>query len=393
MPAFVHTGDIHLDSAFSAHLSAEGAMLRRNDVMHNMSEIIRLASDADLLLISGDLFDSPNVSANTVSFVKRKFAEIPNTHIFIAAGNHDPYTIDSVYAKTDFGSNVHIFATEPECVELPEIKTRVYGVSFPGTAPGRLGFPNADKTDGFSNIIVLHADLTSNANSVYNPITLADIKKCGADYVALGHIHKRSEPQKSENTTFAYCGIPEGRGFDECGDLGCYIGEISENVTTVGFRRTCIKRLFDIRLDISAADDMFHVYELAAREMQKIGTENDLYRITLCGRTCLSGADCSAICTQLGKFGVVTDVLDKTKPDYDPNGFIGENSLCGEFVRRLSSVSDLLKENGSANSDKAESIGSFLNRYTKDEVRLSDLDAELIDYAESIGLSALLGGD
>ena len=40
MPDFVHTGDIHLESAFSAHLNAVDAMQRRNDVMHNFSEMI-----------------------------------------------------------------------------------------------------------------------------------------------------------------------------------------------------------------------------------------------------------------------------------------------------------------------------------------------------------------
>ena len=51
MPDFVHTGDIHLESAFSAHLNAVDAMQRRNDVMHNFSEIIRLASKTELLFL------------------------------------------------------------------------------------------------------------------------------------------------------------------------------------------------------------------------------------------------------------------------------------------------------------------------------------------------------
>lgn len=59
MPDFVHTGDIHLESAFSAHLNAVDAMQRRNDVMHNFSEIIRLASKTELLFISGICLTRP----------------------------------------------------------------------------------------------------------------------------------------------------------------------------------------------------------------------------------------------------------------------------------------------------------------------------------------------
>lgn len=390
MPDFIHTGDIHLESAFSAHLTESDAMQRRNDVMHNMSEIIRLASKAELLFISGDLFDSPNVSANTISFVKRKFSEIPNTHIFIAAGNHDPYTPDSVYAKIDFGDNVHIFGVEPECVELPEIKTRVYGVSFPDRAPGRLKFPVVDKSGDFNNFVVIHADLTSDSTGIYNPITLSDIQGCGADYVALGHIHKRTELKKAGDTTFAYCGIPEGRGFDECGDLGCYIGKTEDNITTVRFQKTCIKRLFDIKLDITAASDMFYIYEKAAREMQKCGTDNDLYRIALCGRTNISDIDCSGIKTRLKEFGTLTDVTDETKPEFEPTEFMNEDGICGELVRTADEMMNLLN---TGDASARESINNFLNRYTQGKVGLSDINAELVDNAELIGLAALFGGD
>lgn len=390
MPDFIHTGDIHLESAFSAHLTAEAAMQRRNDVMHNMSEIIRLASKSDLLFISGDLFDSPNVSASTISFVKRKFAEIPNTHIFIAAGNHDPYTLDSVYAKIDFGQNVHIFGTEPECVELPEIKTRVYGVSFPDSAPGRLKFPIVDNSGDFNTFIVIHADFTSDSNSIYNPVTAADIQKCGADYVALGHIHKRSEPKKIGDTTFAYCGIPEGRGFDECGDMGCYIGHTEDKVTTVRFHKTCIKRLFDIELDITAAADAIRIYEMAAIKMQELGTANDMYRITLCGRTNIADADYSDIKARLGDFGILTDIIDHTKPKYKSEDFSDDVSICGEVVR---TAYNLMKLSVADNSEARESLNSFLCRYTHGKVGLSDFSSDLLENAEAFGLEALLGGD
>ncbi|MDD6916040.1 MAG: metallophosphoesterase [Eubacteriales bacterium] len=390
MPDFVHTGDIHLESAFSAHLNAVDAMQRRNDVMHNFSEIIRLASKTELLFISGDLFDSPNVSADTISFVKRKFAEIPDTHIFIAAGNHDPYTSDSVYAKIDFGKNVHVFDIEPECVELSDTKTRVYGVSFPNSAPGRLKFPVIDKDGDFNNFVVLHADLTSDLSGIYNPISLTDIQNSGADYVALGHIHKRCEPQKIGDTIFAYCGIPEGRGFDECGNLGCYIGHTEDSITTVHFHRTCVKRLFDIKLDISSAEDTFHIYETAIQEMQNIGSANDLYRITLCGRTNIDDINCSVIKTRLCDYGILTDVIDETKPKYEPDDFSDDAGICGEVVGMTDNMMSLSE---SGDSSAKESLNSFLCRYTQGRVGLSDLDAELLKNAELIGLAALLGGD
>ena len=172
MPTFLHTADIHLDSAFSAHFDAKRAEIRRSELRRSVSEMVDMAKGLDLLLISGDLFDGKCVSAETVAFLKRKFSEIPDTKIFIVAGNHDAYTPSSVYASEDFGENVHIFGTEVECVELPSLKTRVFGASFADSSCDKTIFvPEIKKIDGITDILVLHGDLVSaQGESNYNPI-------------------------------------------------------------------------------------------------------------------------------------------------------------------------------------------------------------------------------
>lgn len=343
MPTFLHTADIHLDSPFSARFDTKRAELRRNELRRSVSDMFDLAKDVDLLLIAGDLFDGSCVSGETISFLKRKFSELPHTKIFIAAGNHDPFSPGSVYEREDFGDNVHVFSTQGECVEIPELKTRVYGVSFSSAVCEKtLEIPKIEKKDGYSDILLLHGDLVSlGGESNYNPIDKKLLENCGGDYVALGHIHKRSEVKRCGNTYYAYPGPPEGRGFDECGDMGCYIGSVDNGIADVQFKRVSRRRFFHVYADVSDAADSIHGAQIAMEEAEKLGTAEDLYKIILTGRA--TGLNIDSIQEELSARLYFAEVYNETKPEYDVEKLAEQNTLCGEFVRimqkRISSLS------------------------------------------------------
>ena len=86
----MHTGDIHLDSAFS-RLDSRHAEIRRNELRAAFTSMMLSAkmNGADLMLISGDLFDSEFVTRETAALLCREFANFGKP-VFIAPGNHDP---------------------------------------------------------------------------------------------------------------------------------------------------------------------------------------------------------------------------------------------------------------------------------------------------------------
>lgn len=366
MPKFLHTADIHLDSPFSAHFDAKGAAIRRSEILRCVSDMIDKAKNLDLLLIAGDLFDGSSVSPDTVAFLKRKFAEIPDTKVFIVAGNHDPYTQGSVYGGENFGSNVHVFGTEAECIELPDIKTRVWGVSFGGNyQEKRISFPYIEKIEGVTDIALLHGDLVAVCGeSQYNPIDREFIKNCGADYLALGHIHKRTEVECIGNTYFAYPGPPEGRGFDECGDMGCYIVNIEDGIADVKFEKTSKRRMFHIDVDVSGAEDILGVSAKIKSKIDEVGTEDDFYKITLTGRAESGLINPDVIKDELTSV-YYTELYDETRMNYNVEELSKQNNLCGEFVR-------LMKQKISA-ADESEK--------------------DILEEAMHTGIEALLGGD
>lgn len=134
MLKILHTGDIHLDSPFSG-LDARRSEIRRAELRSTFSSLMTYVRDnsIDLLLITGDFFDTGFVTKETVSIVLREFSRVPDCKIVISPGNHDPYTPDSVYAKVKFPENVYIFkSSEQTSFSFPELGCEVYGYAFTG---------------------------------------------------------------------------------------------------------------------------------------------------------------------------------------------------------------------------------------------------------------------
>ena len=331
----IHCADVHFDSAMSGTGDISKINIRRNEMKETFSEIVKISETADLLLISGDLFDGKNVSKSTLSYLKDEFSKIPDTKVFICAGNHDYISENSPYREYDFGENVHIFGTEMECISYPEYD--VYGASFKAPNDERemlSGFTiqNPDKI----NICVMHGDL---GGTDYNPIKVKDIEKSGLDYLALGHIHKSSPINKAGATHYAYPGCPEGRGNDETGETGVYALEIIKgNVVNCEFVTLCRRMYIDEEVDITDVTDYNGIFE-KINEIYK--GENHIYRFTLTGRTQIS-FDTAVIEEKIVGFSVT--VRDKTVPAIDIKKVSEEFSLKGLFLKFALEEKDKMSE-------------------------------------------------
>lgn len=229
-----HTADIHLDTPFS-RLDLRRGESRRNDLRGTFTAMMLYVRrcHADLVLMPGDLFDDGCATKATVELMLREFENARDCRFVIAPGNHDPYGPRSVYASKKFPDNVFIFRN-PKCerFEFPELGADVYGWAF--TSDTLLENPLADfapEENGRTRLLCAHCDLTSPI-SKYCPVKEGDLVRAGFDYAALGHIHKRGTLQRRGNTLYGYCGAPEGRSFDECGELGAFLVDIGYNGET-----------------------------------------------------------------------------------------------------------------------------------------------------------------
>ncbi len=324
MIKILHTGDIHLDSAFVG-LSPDTARERRIGLRSLFSKIIDVAIDEniDAIIMSGDQFDAypiyPETAESFIHDLAR--AKVP---VFLTPGNHDPYTADSPYRTLHFPDNVHIFTSDKlAAAEIPELSLRIFGACFTSAVNDEnilSGFRAPD--DGFINIIALHANLNS---SGYCPITEDDIAASGADYIALSHIHKPTELKKAGNTYYSYCGCPEARAFDEKYDTGISIICFDEKNVTLSRRSVSDFRYRELTINISNNSDIIsQLPPVSGRE---------LLRLTLVGEC--DTPDTEALFELLRPRYYELFISDRTTPPRDLWSGIEEEGLRGIFLRSM----------------------------------------------------------
>ena len=216
----LHTADWHLDSPFAGFTQEQRQYLKQEQAKlpQRIVELCR-QEGCDLMLLAGDLFDG-QPSRDTVQELKMTLAQA-GVPVFIAPGNHDFCQPGSPWLEETWPDNVTVFTGNLESVVVESLDCRVYGAGFRGMdCPALLEDFQAAGEERYC-VAVLHGDPTQ-VNSPYNPVTAAQVRNSGLDYLGLGHIHKAGA-FRAGDTLCAWPGCPMGRGWDETGDKGVCI--------------------------------------------------------------------------------------------------------------------------------------------------------------------------
>lgn len=355
----LHCADIHIGAAES-FLSAR-ADSRQAETLITFEKIINIAREnaVDILLIAGDLFNSNNIENSFIDRVFDCFASIPNTKIVYAAGNHDPLNAESPFKKYILPENLYVLETKDCCVELPELNTHIYGKSFKEVYMQGVSRFSITPNPDFINIMCIHGELKSDLGSDYNSITNEFVTNSGMDYIALGHVHKRTAIEKVGNTHIAYCGCPEGQGFDELGEKGIYLGGISKDSCNLQFVPTAKRMHICESIDISGLSNSAEISEQVINALKQKYADNfseNLYKIILTGyideNTVIS---ISEIASRLNDVTYFSKLRDKTEVKVDFVALSQENTLKGIFVKNM------LSRIEQANESEKELLKSALN--------------------------------
>ncbi len=334
----VHCADLHLGAPIS--YLGDRASSRQAEQLITFEKIIGLCRDnaADVLLIAGDLFDTPSVDKAVAERVFSLIGSIPDTVVVVSAGNHDPLTADSPYVTCSLPENLVVFGENVGTVSIKEKNANIYGYSFTsGEMTRHIHLPTgeADKI----NIFLMHAELGADVSSKYNPINEAQIAESKMDYVALGHIHKRTPILRAGNTFYAYPGCPEPIGFDETGEKGVYIGKIMKGANSMQFVPLSSRRCEEIEVCVTGKNSSAEIAELAENVLaDKFGADfgRNLYKIILTGETEAPFVpDLSYISSVLGLKVYYLKLRSKTSFAQNYEVLANEFTLKGIFARKM----------------------------------------------------------
>ena len=310
---FIHTADIHLGAAF----------LEKNQLFESFERIIEDAKNekVDVLMISGDLFNKQPL-LKELREINALFSRIGNTKVFIIAGNHDFIKKDSYYNSFNWNENV-IFIKENKIsrIDVDKLNLSIYGMSYHNREIRENIYDNlTPDNEERINILMAHG-----GDETHGPINFQSLNDSGFDYIALGHIHKYSEPI---NNYAIYPGSIEPLDINETGAHGYVYGEITKTGRLIEFRSIAKKRCIHYELDVTGKDSNFGIIE----ELKKVIDKDAYYKINLIGK--------SKIDLNLGLFyniKNVVKVVDNTSLDYDIDKLLkdNENGILGEYIKNF----------------------------------------------------------
>lgn len=333
----LHCADIHI-GAVESFLGAS-AEARRFETLMTFERIVDTAvqNGVQILAVAGDLFDSNDIPLTFADKVFQKIASAEQIRVVYCAGNHDPLNAGSPFLKRQLPENLYVLGAKDECIAFDDIKTRVYGRSFESVyLKGEEQFTLTPPQDGYINIMVQHGELRSDLNSDYNSITPKFVKKSGMDYIALGHIHKSTPIGRIENTFFAYCGCPEGQGFDELSEKGVYIGEVSKGSCNLEFMPMSRRRHIYEKIDITDKNDIVTAVTDLLKEKYGESYAENLYKIELTGSIAQDFViNTAELTARLSEILYFVKLKDSTEFEIDLNSLANEVSLKGIFVKNM----------------------------------------------------------
>ena len=370
----LHCADFHLGSPMSG--VRECADIRRDELLTSLCAVVDLclAEDVQVLLIAGDLFDTPYVSDEICRFVEKQLSrlEIP---VFISLGNHDYNAANGAYSRMELPDNVYVFDGAFSCVEITELNLRVCGAGFGDEyCDEALAGEFGELSDDYINILLLHGDVVSSGSSSrYNPVDVSRLARSGADYCALGHIHKRTLPTRVGKMIYAYSGSVESRGFDETGEKGVYIGTVSKDGCNLEFKRICKRVYHDIDVNVSGCETADDVYQ--AVENAFVGDmSRDLYKITMTGKLPAHvRVNADVIRNRMAGRAFFFKTVNEIGLELDYEMIKKEHSLRGFFLNEMLACRDKCLEDGdTVGAKKYEDAIEYGMRAFEDEVSLDE---------------------
>lgn len=332
---FIHIADVHLGATPDAVHS--WGKEREKEIWDSFHRIITICNEekVDLLLIAGDLFHKQPL-VRELKELNYCFSKLKTAQVVIMAGNHDYIGPRSNYQGFQWDKRVHMFMKENvEVIELPEIDTEVYGLSYQ-TREITMPCYHEVKCRQSNRFQIL---LAHGGDEKHIPYEKKRLLEKGFDYIALGHIHK----PEIISERMAYAGSMEPLDKNETGQRGYIQGEIHHyekgNETKIKFKPNACRQYIPIVLITTKETTNGQLLDMVNDAMVSNGPQN-LYLFYIKG---VRDENIIFHTKEILALGNVIEVIDETVPDYDFDALFRENqgNLIGLYIQRIRETKDM----------------------------------------------------
>lgn len=326
----IHCGDIHLDSKIESNLPAAKSRERKKEIVMAFCRMVDYAVENSVraVIIAGDLFDSDRMLPSTKDIVLGKIKDCKDTDFLYLCGNHDA---GKALAECELPDNLKLFS---DCWTSYTYKNVVITGAELTTDNCRHIYGSLVLPQGCFNIVTMHGQLSSSSGEDMVNRTLLAEK--GIDYLALGHYHSFDKGPIGKNGMWCYCGCLEGRGFDECGDKGFAVLDISDDGTySHEFVKNSLRDIVEVECDITGLCDTAEILRKADADSARIN-ENAMVKVVLTGNIPAdTRKDTEYLKRHLNERFWFAKVNDKTRIELRPEDYENDISLKGEFIRQV----------------------------------------------------------
>lgn len=342
----IHTADIHLDSKMGK-LPREEAKQRRDEIVDTFKNMIAYGINEGVgaILISGDLFDTNNVSNHYQNLVRDVIIDNPGMLFFYLKGNHDN---NSFLSGLDYiPENLMLFDEDWTSYDLGN-GIVISGIELNSDNSKTMGDLLLLEPEKF-NIVMLHGQ-----NSEYKSgdkaevIGISSLKNKSIDYLALGHVHARKIEALDSRGKYCYPGCLEGRGFDECGEKGFMLLDIDEDSMryTASFVPFARRTIYELPVDISGAMTSYDAERIIDGYISYNEISRDsIVRMVLVGQLSTDAdIDAGYLTTHFKDSFYYVEVVDGTSFIVDYDSYEYDESLKGEFARVVKADNELTEE-------------------------------------------------
>ena len=321
---FIHLADVHLGAVPDRGCSWSSR--REEEIWETFRRVIAgiRENPVDLLFIAGDLFHRQPL-LRELKEVNNLFSSIPDTRVYLMAGNHDYLKENSFYRGFQWSSNVFFFEKEElTCVKDEKLDVYIYGLSYEHQ---EIEEPLYDSVSPRAEEGI-HILLAHGGDAKHIPVNMGAVSGAGFDYIALGHLH---EPQILIPDKAAYAGTLEPVDREDMGPHGYMEGELENGSLKTRFVPFACRSYEQITLMLREDSTQASAENMLKADLAQKGRMN-IYKIFIRGNRT---PGFWLLPEKLKTFGIISEVVDESRPSYDLEMMEKQYSgtLIGDYIR------------------------------------------------------------